>query len=137
MQSLQSWVRDTGQNLAAIATMSAIDEFTAAVNAVHENTSLPIFACMTFNDTGKTYTGFSVEDFAKAVNDLPVASRRRKLFPVAKRDVSHRLPSVTASQKAHDSKARMPAFPTASLVNTPSALRSLPVRWNRTGILKT
>ena len=63
-----------GADLAAIATMSAIDEFTAAVNAVHENTSLPIFACMTFNDTGKTYTGFSVEDFAKAVNDLPVAA---------------------------------------------------------------
>ena len=63
-----------GADLAAIATMSAIDELTAAVNAVHDNTSLPIFACMTFNNTGKTYTGFSVEEFAKVANGLPVAA---------------------------------------------------------------
>ncbi len=78
-----------GAVLAAIETMSALDEFTAAVNAVHESTALPIFASMTFNDTGKTYTGLSVEDFAKAVNDLPVAAAGincslspREMYPI-------------------------------------------------------
>ncbi|MCL2125738.1 MAG: homocysteine S-methyltransferase family protein, partial [Oscillospiraceae bacterium] len=56
---------NAGADLAAIETMSDITEMKAAISAIVENTNLPVFATMTFGASGKTYLGFSAEDFAK------------------------------------------------------------------------
>ena len=52
-----------------VETMSDLTELRAAVNAVLENTKLPVFATMTFRDHGKTFIGCSVEEFAEYIND--------------------------------------------------------------------
>ena len=54
-----------GADIAAIETMSDLDEMRAAILAVTENTSLPVLATMTFNKTGRTFMGCTPEDFAK------------------------------------------------------------------------
>ncbi|MBQ8831465.1 MAG: homocysteine S-methyltransferase family protein [Oscillospiraceae bacterium] len=63
-----------GADLAAIETMSDLTELRAAVNAVLENTNLPVFATMTFRENGKTFIGCSVEEFAEYINETPVAA---------------------------------------------------------------
>ena len=54
-----------GADICAIETMSDLTEITAAIRAVTENTGLPVFATMTFDKTGRTFTGCTPEDFAK------------------------------------------------------------------------
>lgn len=61
-----------GADLAVVETMSDLTELRAAVNAVLENTNLPVFATMTFREHGKTFIGCSVEDFAEYINETPV-----------------------------------------------------------------
>lgn len=81
-----------GAELAAIETMSDINELRAAVNAVSENTKLPIFATMTFRDDGKTYLGYSVEEFAEYINETKATAAGincsmspEDMYPVAER----------------------------------------------------
>ncbi|MDY3030715.1 MAG: homocysteine S-methyltransferase family protein [Clostridia bacterium] len=50
----------SGADLAIIETMSDTLEAKAALLAVKENTSLPVFCTMTFDETGKTLTGADV-----------------------------------------------------------------------------
>ncbi len=59
-----------GADLAAVETMSDPEEVRAAVTAILENTDLPVFATMTFDRTGRTFFGYSVEDFAKLAKEL-------------------------------------------------------------------
>ncbi len=63
-----------GADLAMVETMSDLTELRAAVSAVLENTSLPVFATMTFREHGKTFIGCSVEEFAEYINETPVAA---------------------------------------------------------------
>ena len=63
-----------GADLAAIETMSDIAELKAAIRAVTENTSLPVFASMTFDKTGRTYIGATPEDFATTAGQLGAAA---------------------------------------------------------------
>ena len=63
-----------GADFAAIETMSDISELKAAMLAVSENTKLPILATMTFNNTGRTYLGYSSEDFAETAERLGAAA---------------------------------------------------------------
>jgi 5-methyltetrahydrofolate--homocysteine methyltransferase len=53
-----------GADLAAIETMSDLFELKAAMLAIRENTKLPIFAMMTFDKSGRTFTGCRPESFA-------------------------------------------------------------------------
>ena len=64
----------SGADLAAIETMSDITEMKAAILAVTENTSLPVFATMTFDKTGRTYLGCTPEDFAEMAEQLGAAA---------------------------------------------------------------
>ena len=59
-----------GADLAMVETMSDLTELRAAVSAVLENTSLPVFATMTFREHGKTFIGCSVEEFAEYIKIL-------------------------------------------------------------------
>ncbi len=51
-------------DLVVIETMSDLYELKAALLAVKENSSLPVIASMTFDESGRTFTGCSVESFA-------------------------------------------------------------------------
>ena len=63
-----------GADLAAVETMSDPQEVRAAVTAVLENTSLPVFATMTFDRTGRTFFGYPIEEFAKLAKELGCAA---------------------------------------------------------------
>ena len=54
-----------GADLVAIETMGDIEEARAAVCAVRDNTSLPIFATMTFMENKKTYMGATPQELAE------------------------------------------------------------------------
>jgi len=54
-----------GADFAAIETMSDINELKAAILAAKENTSLPVFATMTFDKTGRTFMGCTLEEFTQ------------------------------------------------------------------------
>ena len=53
-----------GADLVVIETMSDLYELKAALLAVKENCDLPVMASMTFDESGRTFTGCSVEAFA-------------------------------------------------------------------------
>ena len=53
-----------GVDLIVIETMSDLYELKAALLAVKENCDLPVIASMTFDESGRTFTGCSVEAFA-------------------------------------------------------------------------
>lgn len=63
-----------GADLAVIETMSDLYEMKAAIRAVKENTKLPIFAMMTFDKSGRTFTGCHPESFAITAERLGVAA---------------------------------------------------------------
>ena len=53
-----------GVDLIVIETMSDLYELKAALLAVKENCDPPVIASMTFDESGRTFTGCSVEAFA-------------------------------------------------------------------------
>ena len=59
-----------GADIAAIETMSDLNEVSAAIQAVTENTSLPVFVTMTFDKNGRTFMGCTPEDFAQTAEKL-------------------------------------------------------------------
>lgn len=61
-----------GADLVIIETMSDTLETKAAVLAVKENTDLPIFCTMTFDESGKTLTGANTEVMAAMLEGLGV-----------------------------------------------------------------
>src|SRR5699024_2996184 len=48
---------EAGADLAVIETMTDLYETKAALLAVKENTALPVFVTMSFDETGRTFTG--------------------------------------------------------------------------------
>ena len=61
-----------GADLIVIETMTDLYEVKAAVLAAKENTQLPIFVTMTFEQNGRTFTGCSVEAMAATLEGLGV-----------------------------------------------------------------
>ena len=61
-----------GCDLVMIETMSDLAELRAAILAVRENTKLPVFAMMTFEKSGKTFTGVSPAAFSITATGLGV-----------------------------------------------------------------
>ena len=59
-------------DLIAIETMTDIYEVKAAVLAAKENSDKPIFCTMTFEESGRTFTGVSVECMATVLQGLGV-----------------------------------------------------------------
>lgn len=59
-----------GADLAVVETMSDLLELKAALLAVKENTSLPVWTTMTFESGGRTFTGCSVAAFALTASAL-------------------------------------------------------------------
>jgi len=63
-----------GADFAAIETMSDLEELKTAIMAVIENTKLPVLATMTFDKSGRTYTGCTPENFAETAERLGAAA---------------------------------------------------------------
>lgn len=59
-----------GADLVVIETMSDLYELKAAMRAVKESTNLPIFVMMTFDKSGRTFTGCRPESFAVTAERL-------------------------------------------------------------------
>ena len=59
---------------AFLETFTDLQELRAAVIAFKENTDLPIFASMSFEKGGRTYTGVSVESFVLTMQSLGVTA---------------------------------------------------------------
>lgn len=59
-----------GADLAVIETMTDLYETKAALLAVKENTKLPVFVTMSFDETGRTFTGCTVEAMARTLEGL-------------------------------------------------------------------
>lgn len=64
----------SGADLALIETMSDLYEIKAAVLAVKENTKLPVFATLTVEENGRTFTGCDMEAFAVLAESLGVCA---------------------------------------------------------------
>ena len=61
---------EAGADLIAIATMTDLAEVRAAILAAKENTALPVFCTMTFEENGRTFTGCDAEAFALVAEGL-------------------------------------------------------------------
>ena len=59
-----------GADLVAIETMSDLYETKAALLAVKENSDLPCFVTMSFDETGRTFTGCTVSSMARTLEGL-------------------------------------------------------------------
>ncbi len=59
-----------GADLAVIETMSDLYEAKAALLAVKENTSLPVFVTMSVERSGRTFTGCTVQSMARTLESL-------------------------------------------------------------------
>lgn len=62
----------SGADLVFLETMTDLYEVKAAVLAAKENTQLPVFASMTFEETGRTFTGTSIEAMVTTLEGLGV-----------------------------------------------------------------
>ena len=61
-----------GVDLVAFETFTDLAELRIAVLAAKENTKLPIFATMTFEENGRTFTGCLAESFAEVMTGLEI-----------------------------------------------------------------
>ena len=59
-----------GADLAAIETMTDLYEAKAALLAVKENTRLPVFVTMSFEQNGRTFTGCTIASMARTLEGL-------------------------------------------------------------------
>lgn len=59
-----------GADLAVIETMTDLYETKAALLAVKENTGLPVFVTMSFDESGRTFTGCAVASMARTLEGL-------------------------------------------------------------------
>ena len=60
----------SGADLAVIETMTDLQEARAALLAVKENTSLPAIVTMSFDESGRTFTGCTVASMARTLTGL-------------------------------------------------------------------
>ena len=61
---------DAGADMIAIETMSDLTETRAALIAAKETTSLPVFVTMSFDGTGRTFTGCTPTSMARTLEGL-------------------------------------------------------------------
>ncbi|MEG1517407.1 MAG: homocysteine S-methyltransferase family protein [Raoultibacter sp.] len=85
-----------GADLISLETMADLLETKAAVLAAKENTSLPVFACMTFGEDGRTFLGASPEAATVMLTGLGVHAigvncslGPKELLPIVKTIACH------------------------------------------------
>lgn len=82
----------SGADIILIETMIDLHEAKAAVLAAKENTNLPVFLTMTFDENGKSFTGCTPESMVYTIQDLGVDAigvncsfGPKKLVPIVER----------------------------------------------------
>ena len=85
----------SGADLVIIETMTDLYEAKAAVIAVKENTNLPVFCTMSFEENGRTFTGCTPESMAVVLEGLGVDALGvncslgpKELLPILKRVIA-------------------------------------------------
>ncbi len=85
---------EAGADLVAVETMSDLYEVKAVIRAVKENTKLPLFVMMTFDKSGRTFTGCRPESFAITAEALGAKAigincslAPAEIFPIAEKIV--------------------------------------------------
>ncbi|NLT14527.1 MAG: homocysteine S-methyltransferase family protein [Clostridiales bacterium] len=83
---------EAGADLVAVETMSDLYEVKAVMRAVKENTRLPLFVMMTFDKSGRTFTGCRPESFAVTAEALGAKAigincslAPAEIFPIAEK----------------------------------------------------
>lgn len=86
------WGKEEGADLVLIETMSDAMEAKAAVLAAKENSDLPVFVTVVFDEKGKTLTGGTVESVTAMLEGLHVDALGvncglgpKQLYPIAKK----------------------------------------------------
>lgn len=81
-----------GCDLVVFETMTDLYEMKAGVLAAHENSKLPVFCTMTFEENGRTFTGCTVEAMAVVLEGLGVDAvgincslGPKEIYPLAER----------------------------------------------------
>lgn len=84
-------------DLVVIETMTDLYEVRAAVLAARENSDLPIFVTMSFEEDGRTFAGVSVETYVNSIGGLGVSAigMNCSLGPVEMYDMAKRLCEIT------------------------------------------
>jgi 5-methyltetrahydrofolate--homocysteine methyltransferase len=93
---------EAGADLVAVETMSDLYEVKAVMRAVKENTNLPLFVMMTFDKSGRTFTGCRPESFAITAETLGAKAigincslAPGEIYPIAEKIVkATRLPVI-------------------------------------------
>lgn len=62
--------KDAGADLVCIETMTDLYEAKAALLAVKEHTDLPVYVTMSFDETGRTFTGCTLPSMARTLEGL-------------------------------------------------------------------
>ena len=125
-----------GADLAMVETMSDINELKAAVNAVLENTSLPVFATMTFRDNGRTFIGCSAEEFAEYINDTPViaAGMNCSMSPADMYPVAEKLSKLLKKPMIAKMNAGLPDGITGKYDVTPDVFAQQMLEYKELGV---
>ena len=125
-----------GADLVAIETMSDLAEVRAAILAVTENTSLPVFATMTFGKSGCTYIGCTPEDFAGLANTLPVTAigLNCSLEPSEMYETAERLVKATSLPIIVKPNAGLPDSQTGLYSLDPAGFAAQMVRFAEIGV---
>ncbi len=86
-----------GADMVVFETMTDLYEVKAGVLAAKENTNLPVFVTMTFEQNGRTFTGVGIENMAVTLNGLGVAGMgiNCSLGPVEILPLAKQLASLT------------------------------------------
>lgn len=82
----------SGADLAIVETVTDLQEMRAAILAVKENSDLPVFCTMSFDENGRTFTGCTPESLAITLEGLGVDAvgvncslGPKELFPMIKK----------------------------------------------------
>lgn len=87
-------------DLVVVETMTDLQEARAALLAVKENSDLPVFVSMSFEENGRTFTGCSVEAFAACIGGMGAEGLgiNCSLGPVQILPLAERLASAAPAQ---------------------------------------
>lgn len=86
-----------GADLIVIETMTDLYEVRAAVLAAKENSDLPIFVTMSFEEDGRTFAGVSLETFVNSIGGLGISAIgiNCSLGPIQMYDMVKKLTGMT------------------------------------------
>lgn len=127
---------DAGADLVVFETMTDLYEVKAAVLAALENCSLPVFVTMTFEESGRTFTGTCVESMACLLEGLGVDAIgiNCSLGPAEIYPLAERLSAATSLPLIIKPNAGLPDPETGAYSITPEDFSSEMEKYIKLGI---